>query len=83
MNNELSLLGLAMRAGKVLSGDELVLKAIRSQEATLVVLAGDASDNTQKKFRDKCGSYSIPLLSGMTVISSAQVLVEMDESCWL
>ncbi|MDN4616508.1 ribosomal L7Ae/L30e/S12e/Gadd45 family protein [Paenibacillus sp. PsM32] len=64
MNNELSLLGLAMRAGKVLSGDELVLKAIRSREATLVVLAGDASDNTQKKFRDKCGSYTIPLLIG-------------------
>ncbi|WP_046215400.1 YlxQ family RNA-binding protein [Paenibacillus wulumuqiensis] len=64
MNNELSLLGLAMRAGKVLSGDELVLKAIRSGDASLVVLAGDASANTQKKFRDKCSSYQIPLLIG-------------------
>ncbi|WP_411346149.1 YlxQ family RNA-binding protein [Paenibacillus sp. WLX1005] len=64
MNNELSLLGLAMRAGKVLSGDELVLKAIRSREAALVILAGDASANTQKKFRDKCSSYQIPLLVG-------------------
>ncbi|OWR27887.1 50S ribosomal protein L7ae [Saccharibacillus sp. O23] len=64
MNNELSGLGLAMRAGKMVTGDELVLKAVRSREAKLVVLAGDASSNTQKKFRDKCASYGIPLLIG-------------------
>ena len=64
MNNELSGLGLAMRAGKMVSGDELVTRAIRSREAKLVVLAGDASPNTQKKFRDKCASYGIPLLVG-------------------
>lgn len=58
----LSYLGLAMRAGKIVTGDEAVLKAVRSSEARLVVLAGDASDNTQKKFRDKCGTYDIPLV---------------------
>lgn len=64
MNRALSQLGLAMRAGKVVTGDEIVLKAIRSSEAKLVILAGDASDNTTKKFRDKCGSYNIPLVIG-------------------
>lgn len=58
----LSYLGLAMRAGKVITGEELVLKAVRSAEAKLVLLAEDASDNTQKKFRDKCGTYNIPLV---------------------
>ena len=53
MSKALSYLGLAMRAGKIVTGDEAVLKAVRSSEAKLVVLAGDASDNTQKKFRDK------------------------------
>lgn len=48
MNRALSQLGLAMRAGKVVTGDEIVLKAIRSSEAKLVILAGDASDNTKK-----------------------------------
>lgn len=61
MNKALSHLGLAMRAGKVVTGNEAVLKAIRSGEAKLVILAADASDNTQKKFRDKCGTYDIPL----------------------
>lgn len=63
LNRTLSRLGLAMRAGKVVTGDEVVLKAIRSSEAKLVILAGDASDLT-KKFRDKCGSYNIPLVIG-------------------
>ncbi|MDO7905789.1 YlxQ family RNA-binding protein [Paenibacillus sp. JX-17] len=63
-NKALSGLGLAMRAGKVVSGDEIVLKAVRSSEAQLVIIAKDASANTQKKFRDKCGSYKIPLVIG-------------------
>ncbi|KAF6574309.1 L7Ae/L30e/S12e/Gadd45 family ribosomal protein [Paenibacillus sp. SEL3] len=64
MNKALSGLGLAMRAGKLLTGDEIVYKAIRSSEAKLVILAKDASMNTQKKFRDKCGTYKIPLMIG-------------------
>ncbi|MDQ0193447.1 YlxQ family RNA-binding protein [Paenibacillus wynnii] len=62
MSKALSYLGLAMRAGKLVTGDEAVLKSVRSSEAKLVILAGDASDNTQKKFRDKCGTYDIPLV---------------------
>lgn len=50
-NKALSRLGLATRAGKLISGEEIVLKAIRSGEAKLVLLAGDASDNTRKKFQ--------------------------------
>ncbi|MDQ0090580.1 ribosomal protein L7Ae-like RNA K-turn-binding protein [Paenibacillus anaericanus] len=64
MSKVLSGLGLAMRAGKVVTGDESVLKAVRSAEAKLVIVAGDASANTHKKFRDKCGTYKVPLIIG-------------------
>jgi ribosomal protein L7Ae-like RNA K-turn-binding protein len=57
----LSVLGLAMRAGKLSTGEEGVLKAIRSGRARLVVLSADASANTQKKFRDKCRFYQVEL----------------------
>ncbi|REK77857.1 L7Ae/L30e/S12e/Gadd45 family ribosomal protein [Paenibacillus paeoniae] len=60
-NKALSQLGMAMRAGKLITGDEIVLKAVRAGKAHLVILAGDASDNTKKKFRDKCGTYGIQL----------------------
>jgi ribosomal protein L7Ae-like RNA K-turn-binding protein len=61
-NKVYSMLGLAMRAGKVAAGDDTVLKAVRSGEAKLVILAEDAAPNAQKKYRDKCSHYQIPLM---------------------
>ncbi|AST97551.1 ribosomal protein L7AE family protein [Niallia circulans] len=57
----LSLLGLCQRAGQLVTGEELVLAAIRKQELSMVILAGDASSNTEKKIKDKCGYYKIPV----------------------
>jgi len=62
----LSRLGLAQRAGKLVSGEDGVLKAIRRGQARLVILAEDASENTRKKVADKCQSYGIPLLTGFS-----------------
>jgi ribosomal protein L7Ae-like RNA K-turn-binding protein len=61
-NRMLSYLGLAMRSGKLVTGEEKVLAAIRSGEAKLVVLAEDASANARKKYIDKCSYYRIPLI---------------------
>ena len=54
-----NLLGLAQRAGKVISGEELVIKAIQSRHARLVFLANDAGANVTKKTTDKCNFYDI------------------------
>ncbi len=62
MNNELSLLGLATKASKTISGESMVLEAIRNGQAKLVIVACDASDNTKKKFRDKCNYYNVELI---------------------
>lgn len=64
MSKVFSQLGLAMRAGKLITGDEIVLKAVRTGGAQLVIIAGDASENTKKKFRDKCHTYNVPLAIG-------------------
>lgn len=55
------MLGLAMRAGKVISGEEPVLAAIRSGQAKLVIVADDGSENTKKKIKDKSNYYGISL----------------------
>ncbi|MEI4788887.1 YlxQ family RNA-binding protein [Bacillus sp. FJAT-53060] len=55
------LLGLANRARKVVSGEDLVIKEIRHARAKLVLLAEDASSNTEKKVSDKCRSYNVPV----------------------
>lgn len=50
MSKAFSHLGMAMRAGKLVTGDDTVLKSIRQGKAHLVIVAGDASDNTKKNF---------------------------------
>ncbi|EIT85119.1 hypothetical protein A374_12505 [Fictibacillus macauensis ZFHKF-1] len=56
-----SLLGLANRAGKCITGEELVIKAIQRQKARLVLVSSDASSNTKKKMTDKCTYYNVPV----------------------
>lgn len=62
----LNLLGLAQRAGKLISGESLVLQSVRSNKAKIVCLASDASDNTSKQFLNKCEYYGVPLVSTFT-----------------
>ena len=59
--NWLSTLGLAARARKLISGEELVVKEVRNQKAIVVLLANDASANTNKKIHDKCSYYNVPI----------------------
>lgn len=64
MKNEqaiLNMLGLATRARMLITGEELVIKEIRSNKAKIVILSSDASDNTRKKFHDKCTYYNVEL----------------------
>ena len=57
----LSLIGLATRAGKTASGEFCTEKEVKTGRAALVIVAGDASDNTKKKFRDMCEFYEVPI----------------------
>ena len=59
-NRALSMLSIAAKAGKVQSGGFLTEKAIQEGVAYFVIIAEDASGNTQKKFMDKCKYYEIP-----------------------
>ncbi|MCE7794564.1 YlxQ family RNA-binding protein [Salipaludibacillus sp. CUR1] len=56
------LLGLMQRAGKLVTGEELVVKSIQNNKVHLVIVASDASDNTKKKITDKCTYYNIPYI---------------------
>ena len=57
----LQMIGLSKRAGRCVSGDYRVIDAIRSGEAALVIIAADASENTKKRFKDKCKYADIPI----------------------
>ncbi len=55
-----SLLGLSTKAGFAASGEFLSEKSVKDGKARLVIVAGDASDNTKKKFKDMCEYYGVP-----------------------
>lgn len=56
----LSMLGLAARARKVVSGEFSTEKAIKEGKAWLVIVAEDASANTRKLFQNKSEFYEVP-----------------------
>lgn len=54
-------LGLAARAGQLLSGDFACEKAVRAGEAAVLLVDADASANTRKKYADACAYHKVPL----------------------
>lgn len=55
------LLGLAAKAGKIVSGEFCTEREVKSGKAALVLVADDASDNTKKKFKNMCDFYKVPI----------------------
>ena len=62
IKNNISLLGLANKAGKVVSGGFMTERAIMTGEACFVIIAEDASPNTKKKFTNKCKYHEVPFV---------------------
>ena len=61
MDNALRMVGIATKAGRTASGEFMTENAVKSGQAALVILAGDASDNTKKKFKNMCEFYDVPI----------------------
>lgn len=70
----LNLLGIAMRAGKIISGEELTLNSIRKQTTKIVFVANDASENTIKKIQDKSSYYKIPCVTDFSQLELSQAI---------
>lgn len=60
-NKTISMIGMAMKAGKIASGEFMTEKAVKEGRACLVIVAEDASDNTKKMFHNMCTYYKVPL----------------------
>ncbi|MFT8317099.1 MAG: YlxQ family RNA-binding protein [Sporolactobacillus sp.] len=85
-NDWQSLLGLAKRAGKVVSGEDTVLRMIRDRKARVVLLSDDASPRTKKTVTNKCTFYQVPLFNvpdrfilGKAIGQPARVIVAVED----
>src|SRR5574341_1143710 len=63
-------LGIAKKAGRIVTGEELVIKSIQAERARLVFVAHDAAPNLVKRITDKTTYYEIPMLD---IFSSAEL----------
>jgi len=70
----LSTLGLAMRAQKLISGEEFSIELIRKQRAYLVFLASDAGKSTTKRVTDKTRFYNVKLNHELTCSEISQAI---------
>ncbi|MDR1473708.1 MAG: YlxQ-related RNA-binding protein [Lactobacillales bacterium] len=70
----LNFLGLAMRAGKIITGESLVIEAIRTRKAKLVFLASDSGVSTSKKVTDKAKFYGIEIIDLFTSDELSQAI---------
>lgn len=57
----LSLIGLATRARKVVSGEFSTEKSVKSGKSRMVIVSEEASDNTKKMFTNMCAHYKVPI----------------------
>ena len=64
------MLGLAMKAGKVVIGTEQVIAYLQKGKIKLVLLSGTASEGTKKKIGFKCEFYKTHMI---------EVTVDTDE----
>lgn len=77
MNNSekvLNLIGLAQRAGRLITGEELVIKAIQNQQVSLIFLANDAGPNFTKKVTDKSNYYKTEVSTVFSTLELSDAL---------
>ena len=55
------ILGLSVRAGQAVFGEDTCRRLLSAGKGAVLLLDGDASENTRKKYRELCGRTGIPI----------------------
>ncbi|MCX7568561.1 ribosomal L7Ae/L30e/S12e/Gadd45 family protein [Tumebacillus sp. DT12] len=69
-----NMLGLAKRAGALVTGHDACLAQVRAGKAALALVARDTGANAMKKYHDKCKHYKVPLIEVLDKISLGQAV---------
>lgn len=83
MSKLMSQLGLAQRAGKLVTGDEIVLKAIRGSQAQLVIVAGMHPRTRRRSFGISANRTVFRWPSDLTETDWEAASASRSGSCWL
>ena len=59
VDKALNMIGMAMKAGRVVSGEFSCENAIKDGSGFLCIVASDSSNNTKKNFKNSCDFYKV------------------------
>ena len=74
MEKILNNLGLCLRSGNLIIGEEPVVNAIREGKVCYIFLASDTGPNTKKKILDKSQFYGVEVNNDFDTFSLSQAL---------
>ena len=72
-------LGLATKAGKLVTGYNTCLELLPKGKLKLVILAEDVGENTKKKIEQKCITYDIPFRLGIGAEEMSKACGKIDK----
>jgi ribosomal protein L7Ae-like RNA K-turn-binding protein len=62
----LNFIGIANRAGKIVTGETILLNEIKKHKIKFLIIATDSGKASYKKFTDKANSYEIAVNDNLT-----------------
>ena len=62
INKVYGLLGISSKAGKVISGTDIILEKMERKKVKLVIIAEDASEKTIKNMKYYCSKKNVELI---------------------
>lgn len=80
MNNLMTVLGFAQKAGKIASGETATVQAITRKKASLVLVALDASADTTK-FVELCLKNKIPAVKAGSKLELGNAIGRSPRAC--
>lgn len=74
------LIGLAMKAGKIVAGTDACLEDIRKRKVSLLLIACDSSDRTKIAFNQKAEEYQIAIYEVLSIEEMSKAIGKVNKA---
>lgn len=74
INKVYGLLGISSKAGKVISGTDIILEKMEKKKVKLVIIAEDASEKTIKNMKYYCNKENVELIIYGNILENSKAI---------
>ena len=80
INKILGILGISAKAGKIVSGTDIVLEKMEKKKIKLVIVASDSAERTIKNFKFFCEKYKVPIIIYGTIEENSKAIGKVNKA---